>query len=544
MKISTAKLTTILLLLIVGLALGLRLFGVNWDQGHALHPDERAIVLATIPLSLDDPNPDFYNYGHLPIYTLKASSWLVGKISPEYAGYPGILIVGRMLSALFDTFTVCVIFLIGRKLKDEKLGLLAAFMYAIAVFPIQNAHFFIVDPILNLWITTSLLVAMHALERPTIKHYLLLGLLSGLAAATKFTGVLTLTIPFIVLCIELVRSVRSREITITRLAGLTGSGIFVLLTATTIFFVTQPFVLLNLATFWDKISLQLTMNSDPTIFPYTIQFINTTPYLHPLQGILVWGLGLPLGIICVLGFIYVLYLLYRYRDIKLMVTLLFGLIFFAILGRSAVKYMRYYLPLYALLSIFGAVLIRDLTAAVKNKTMRMIVLSTTLIVGSCWTIMFMRIYQTPNTRVAATDWINQNLPYNSTILTEHWDDVIPLQNLNGFSISQLEVYLPDTPSKWNKINNQLENSDYLVISSKRVYKSILHNPDRYPQTSQFYQALFKGETTYKLYKTFESYPELKLGPIDLVISDDNAPESFTIFDHPKVWIFANTNNTD
>ena len=50
------------LALLFAAALGVRLFGLNWDQGHMYHPDERRIVEAVQELSFSplelDPKPD------------------------------------------------------------------------------------------------------------------------------------------------------------------------------------------------------------------------------------------------------------------------------------------------------------------------------------------------------------------------------------------------------------------------------------------------------------------------------------------------------
>ena len=50
--------------------------------------------------------------------------------------------VGRPLSALFDVGTVFMVFLLGRKMYSQKVGLLAAAFTALAVIHIQNSHFY------------------------------------------------------------------------------------------------------------------------------------------------------------------------------------------------------------------------------------------------------------------------------------------------------------------------------------------------------------------------------------------------------------------
>src|SRR3989344_470634 len=142
--------------LILIFAFVLRVYGLNWDQGHHLHPDERAIVLASLPLqfptslseslSVQSPlNPHFFAYGNLPMYLLKGVSVLLTPFSPLASSYDQINLIGRLLSALFDTGTVFLIFVLGRKLFSKTVGFLGAFFYAISVLPIQAAHFYAVD---------------------------------------------------------------------------------------------------------------------------------------------------------------------------------------------------------------------------------------------------------------------------------------------------------------------------------------------------------------------------------------------------------------
>ena len=44
-KIPNLSWSFLLLLLILGVALGLRLHGLNWDSGYGFHPDERSLYM-------------------------------------------------------------------------------------------------------------------------------------------------------------------------------------------------------------------------------------------------------------------------------------------------------------------------------------------------------------------------------------------------------------------------------------------------------------------------------------------------------------------
>ena len=206
---------TLVLILILVFALGLRLYGANWDAGspHSLHPDERSVVWTAQQLSLDSlkspldlfrvqesslvPRPPgatsghgVYDYGSLPFYLLGAVGWVANVIpGVEDSNMYDLTIVGRVLSALFDTGTVFVVFLIGRRLFNERVGLLAAFFSAFAVLHIQLAHFYTTEAMLTFFSCLSFLfVASDWQKKVRRRDAALAGLFFGLAMASKFSA--------------------------------------------------------------------------------------------------------------------------------------------------------------------------------------------------------------------------------------------------------------------------------------------------------------------------------------------------------------------
>ncbi|MFN8447248.1 MAG: hypothetical protein U0521_01260 [Anaerolineae bacterium] len=111
-----------------------------------------------------------YVYGTLPLFIVKeaaqivvsGSEWIAHNIlannDPGYASYSGgqwatydgIHLIWRFLSALSEMGVILICFLIGAKLHDRWIGLLAA-LYAVTVFSIQMAHFGTVDAPANLF---------------------------------------------------------------------------------------------------------------------------------------------------------------------------------------------------------------------------------------------------------------------------------------------------------------------------------------------------------------------------------------------------------
>ena len=180
------------LIIILIFAFYLRTLSINWDQNFYFHPDERAIVMLTIPLAIPSNidiflntqsplNPHFFAYGNMPLYLLKIASELFSNFNPILNDYGGIHIVGRVISALFDTLTVFLVFLIGAKVFSKRTGIWASVLYALSVFPIQVSHFFAVDTILTFFLTASLYLLILLYEKHNFKIAASLGLVFGLS---------------------------------------------------------------------------------------------------------------------------------------------------------------------------------------------------------------------------------------------------------------------------------------------------------------------------------------------------------------------------
>ena len=73
--------------------------------------------------------------------------------------------VGRSISALVDTITVLLVFLVGRKLFGRQVGLLSATIYAITPLAIQLSHFYTTDIWLACFVTLTILSARASPQR-------------------------------------------------------------------------------------------------------------------------------------------------------------------------------------------------------------------------------------------------------------------------------------------------------------------------------------------------------------------------------------------
>ena len=150
---------------------------------------------------------------------------------------------------------------------------------------------------------------------------------------------------------------------------------------------------------------------------------------------------------------------------------------------------------------------------------------------SIWPISFMSIYAYPHTRVLASKWIYKEIPKTATLAWEHWDDPLPLlidnHNGNEYKTIQLGMYNPDTKEKWKTLSDQLSQTDYLILSSNRVYGGIGHAKERYPQTNHYYQLLFSNKLGFEKIAEFTSAQRCLDSKL-LMIMPKNPSQSMTI----------------
>jgi len=61
--------------------------------------------------------------------------------------------------------------------------------------------------------------------------------------------------------------------------------------------------------------------------------------------------------------------------------------------------------------------------------------------------------------------------------------------------------------------------------------------EKYPILSRYYENLFNGNLGFSKVAEFTSFPRLSIMNYQLSINDEDAEETFTVFDHPVVRIY-------
>ncbi len=514
--------------LIIILGAFLRLYNLNWDKGHFFHPDERNIAAAVSRIHFfDQLNPDFFAYGSFPIYLYRAAGELLVAVSQNHAWvyeWDNINLIGRAISAFLSSLTIILVFLVTRKITNEKTALLSSFLVAFCPSLIQTAHFGVTESMIVFWLFLILFFSLKIAEKPSIGNYLKIGVVLGLAIATKASSLSFYTIPFAVNILYHLKNLKCHL-----------KFLFSLAISISTFSLFSPYAFLAKQKFLESMNYETGVATGRLKVVYVLQFEKTLPYLFQIKNFF-WQMG-PVALLGIIGTLVLLISALKNRQKKLLTLLVFPLIYFFYIGSFYTKFIRYMVPVLPFLAIFAASTIMIIWE--RYKKLGAILIIFTEIATFLWSFGFFSIYTRESTRISASSWIYQNIPKGAKILTEHWDDGLPIDlnpyHPDQYKSEQLTIYEPDNNQKINYYAEKLSSADYLILSSRRLYGTLMYLPEKYPITSRYYKLLFSGELGYEKIAEFSSYPAI----FGVTINDDSSEETFQVYDHPRVLIFRN-----
>jgi YYY domain-containing protein len=472
-----AVLVALLAILLIGGAF--RFYNVNWDDGtYHIHPDERHTTMVVTAIRwpssvveyfdtshspLNPRNADtVYFYGTLPLFLTKYVATALDR-----TGYDEVHLVGRGVSGLFDLASVLLLFFVARRLFDWRVGLVASLLLALAVLNIQGSHYFAVDTFLTFFVMLTLWFTLDVAEGKGWLSFVGLGVTMGLTLSCKVSVFLLVLVVALGAWFGVRRRIAGGEepgrATLRTTLGL----ILAAFVAIVVFRIAQPYAWAGPNyDAWDSVpdpwgerfrvlerlpepiraiampnpqwvadiiaaGAQQTGEAD---LPWGRQWTERTPWLYPLENMVLWGLGVPLGIAAWLGVALVIVRLvqgWRRRAATsesgpparwslVILPLLWVLLTFLWQGMQYVKSIRYFLPIYPYLAMFAGYLVisawdwargRKLWAKAAAGGLAAFVLLGTL----AWAFAFIQIFTEPVTRVRATRWMYENVESAATL---------------------------------------------------------------------------------------------------------------------------------
>jgi YYY domain-containing protein len=502
----------LLLIVVLLVAAYLRLVGLNWDASQHLHPDERFLTMVetgispvngckVTDLSLSDcPNLQkewvslseyfntntsplnpynsgfgFFVYGTLPIFVIRYVAELLNQ-----TGYDQVFLIGRQISALADLGTILLLYFIAARLYKRKVALLAAAFSALAVLQIQQSHFFTVDTFANFFIFLATYFAVRVQEEafkwdpsempsvrtfarhPLFRWSLAFGLALGMAVASKLNAApLAILLPaaFLIGALRpgsIVR--RSTPEAFNHVLTLAIGFVLVGAIASAVSFrIFQPYAfngpgLLGVRpnpNWIANIREQRGQANGDIDVPFALQWARRS-HLFSFENVTKWGLGLPLGILAWIGFLWMGWRMLKGEWPKHALLWSWTAAYFLWQSLQFNPTMRYQLPIYPLLALMAAWAVfqfgkwtvgKSKSITINLKPLGWVVGVGVLLLTAAWAFAFVHIYQVPHTRVAATRWIYSNVaaPINLEVLQSGSHTQQPVPFPNGLSIQ------PDTP---------------------------------------------------------------------------------------------------
>ncbi len=512
----------LLIIGLFGLLIYSRFVNLGWGLPYPMHPDERNMANAVQGLKCefsirqlaDCFNPNFFAYGQFPLYIGYLLVWAVrgfrdfGKI---IISFEEAVISLRIISAMASVINAIIIIKIIKNIIKKNSYLLSFISYLLVIFSpffIQFSHFGTTESLLMLFYSLIIYLSMRLLERRTTYKVIWLGLVSGLAIATKVSSIIFIVVPLITI-LSVLRS-WNRYKNLIKFGTLT--IIFIILFS--------PHNLINFYDFFNAIKYESDVATGKALVFYTRQFFNTVPVWFQLTKVFPYALGWPVFILGSLGFFGL-----DWKNKKINLLRFAFLIYFLPTAIIYAKWSRFMAPIFPVMSIFAILFMQSIIIRLNRKFWIPAFAGMTLLLIIPG-IAYLSIYQNPDVRFQATDWINKNMAENSLVISETANVVdIPFINKKHINVVSFDFYnLDKSPLLQSELNNYLQRADYIFVPSRRIFAN--HPKNKYPLLNDYYDKLFSGKLG------FEKVAEFSAG-----LNDETAEETWTVFDHPMIRIY-------
>jgi YYY domain-containing protein len=569
-----------------------RFTGLNWDDGQHQHPDERFIsMVASDQINLAQGFGEYFNTDLSPLNPLRSGSYTYGmfplfftRVIAAWVGmsnYDSVTLVGRAMSGLFDLLAVLMLYILGKRLYNQRIGLLAAALGAAAVLPIQLSHYFAVDSFSTVFVISAFYFAIQAIpnheidgkiSRSNLIYFGLFGFIVGLAGACKVN---TLPVFGIILLSGIARFVLDwKKSDFYNLVKIILFGwLLAALAAFLAFRVFQPYAFSGPGFFgialnqnWLKVMQevinQVAGNSD---WPPNTHWTNR-PAVYAWVNMVVWGMGIPLGLAGWLGWFWAASRIWNGDWRRHLLPFIWVAAYFIWQNTQFWRYMRYFLPVYPFIILFAAwalIEIYDRTSesreslytngtelALQFSNWRSTwqgaaglgILGTVLVGTYAYAFAFTSIYNHPMTRIAASDWMLQNFsaPFNVLVDSPGGTRSYPVavSDLNMIEFgntasANIHILENGTVSRITTTNvRNVGVSFYFSLSSDQAGKDVLtegriaiNDDDQNPnQILSFGDLRLDQNKTYYFNYKIQSSSQFSISDLTLRNVDENQPK--------------------
>ncbi len=440
----------------------LRLWGIKQGLPYSYNVDEAThFVPRAIAFFGHDLNPHYFlnppAYSYLVHIVLELWFGSGDAVSRAYATDPtSVFVVARLVVAVLGTVSVWFTYLAGTRFFSRNVGLLAAAIMAFAFLPVFYSHLALNDVPTLAPVAMSLAGVAGVMRWGRWRDYALAGVGIGLAAATKYTGGITL------MCLLAAFVCDS---TGGAVWGSVRRFALALLLALASFLLANPFAVLDFASFQAGVNSQasLAAGQDPVKLG-TQPGSGISYYLWTFT----WGLGWGPALAAIGGSVL---LLVRRRIGMALVLVPAPIMFIIFMGNQQRFFGRWLMPIFPIVAILGAYGAMELVRWLVGP--RRIPLE--LAMGAVWLLMLAQslvavihndaVLSRPDTRSLLRAWMVHNVPAGSKVVIE------PVVADNW--ASDIGTSLPSTPlgERWYRYATWLtdldQNGNPLPVGQRR-----------------------------------------------------------------------------
>ena len=219
-----------LVLALTLLALLVNIWGIRKDLPYIPENDEKKFVQAAVRIAASgSPNPGWFGHpGSTVIYPAAAAYRVLHGANTQAAfdaDFSRFYLIGRLITVIYATLSIPLIYLVGRKAFGVKAGLIGAWLCIFNPLILWHAQVVRTDSAAMFFGLLSLWRILAAYDRPSTRNQVLAGLAIGLAVSSRYLmGILVL--PLLVVDLALLRQAKDvrRRIVTSAIAGLAALG--------------------------------------------------------------------------------------------------------------------------------------------------------------------------------------------------------------------------------------------------------------------------------------------------------------------------------
>lgn len=399
------------------LGLGLRLWNIDHGMPFAYNQDEELhFVPVAVDYFLGSYNPGYFENPPALSYGLHAVFRLVftegfpfgaGGFRRSFLTDPEpAYLVARVVVALIGTGVIALVYWVGARFYERRVGLVAAALLAVSFLPVFYSKQGLNDVVTLAPLSVGLVACLIAYERGRTRDWLLAGAALGVACATKYTaGAMALTV-----CVAAGLRLLERRDGVPRAAvALAVSGA----AFTLAFFVLNPFALVDFGEFRSQLGGQSAQAGGAKLGQ------DEVPGWLYYGWTLTWGLGWLPALTAFAGAVLAL----RAHAPRALLLIVFPILFWIFLGFQARYFGRWLLPAYpALCVLAGYAAVRAVDALALRGSWRAAALALAVLAlagqGVLSSVRVDRLLGRTDTRAQARQFLTANVPPGARVVIE------------------------------------------------------------------------------------------------------------------------------